>query len=464
MKSDLFKSQQFVSVAFTATMAEHSGVGSLQETETDMLSHACDLFRPVTKEISLIEGKEIAIRASNLQSSDGPFTFLIPKQSEYYIQLASAELWGECKIVVANDDGSFRNIAATDNVSVVNLFAASLFKDIRVEVNNVQLADLSCAHANIKNYIETILTYGSDALNSHLKTQLFLLDTPGQFEAFGAEGRFDDPEVIAETGEYAPTNWGYHGRKDMIKESRLLDFQLPLSHNFVQADRLILRNCEVKIELIRAPDAYSILSPDANKKFVVQIKDLQLFVRIVKVAKRVADYHKTMLTKEPVMYPINRTVIKSYNASRGDTNVDLGQIFQGKCLPKHVIIGMLTTAAYNGSYKTNPLFFQTFNVVQTHLNVNNVSVLLKPYTPDFPSGRFCREFKSLFKATGIANENAGTLVTKELFASGLYLQAYDLSPCQCNGMFKYKHMFKFCELYGKVVICMFFRLAHSSTC
>lgn len=413
-------------------MSEQSGVGSLQVTENDVLSHACDLFRPVTKEISLIDGKEICIRATNLQSSEGPFMFTIPPQSEHYIQLASAQLWGECKIVVATDDGGTRNINDGDNVSIVNMLPSSLFRDIRVELNNVPLSELSCANANIKAYIETILTYGTDALRSHLQTGLFQPDTAGQFDAFGVANQSAKPVVNAD-GVLPAGNYGYHDRKKIIKDSRTFDFQIPLSHDFIQADRLIIPGCEVKIELIRANDAYSILSPDTGKKFIVQFKDLRLFIRIVKVAKRVADYHSSMLKKEPAVYPINRSVIRVYNASKGDVNVDQPAIFRATRLPKSVIIGMVATAAYNGSYSRNPLNLQTFDLNYTCLNVNNEQVPLLPYTPDFPNDRFMREYKSLFTNTGIHNENIGTLMSKDLFKGGCYLQAYDLSPCQCNG-------------------------------
>ena len=76
------------------------GVGSLQVTENDVLSHSCDLFKPLTREISILEGKEIFIHPGNGQTSRGPYTFEIPTQGEAYINLASAQLWGVCRIVV----------------------------------------------------------------------------------------------------------------------------------------------------------------------------------------------------------------------------------------------------------------------------------------------------------------------------------------------------------------------------
>jgi hypothetical protein len=44
-----------------------------------------------------------------------------------------------------------------------------------------------------------------------------------------------------------------------------------------------------------------------------------------------------------------------------------------------------------------------------------------------------RDFRALLNGVGIHNENISNHVTPDLFSGGLYLQSYDLSPCQCSG-------------------------------
>ena len=407
------------------------GVGSLQVTENDVLSHSCDLFKPLTREISILEGKEIFVQAGNGQTSRGPYTFEIPTQGEAYINLASAQLWGMCRIVIGNPDQTFKEITEADNVSIVNLFPASLFRDIKVEVNSHPLNELSSPHAHIKTYIEHLLTFSSDALHSHLQSQLFVPDSAEQFDNFGdTNDGFKVPDADAER----PHNWGYHDRKLIIAGSRKFDFQIPLSHDFIQADRLLIPGTEVKIELSRADDTFSILSPTKNKQYAVKIDQLRLSVRIVQVAAAVQKYHREKLFKEPCIYPINRTQIKNYNVNKDQSLVDIWNLYASSSrLPKHIIIAMVETSSMN-SYSKNPFNFQHFGMDYCVLKVNSTMVPLEPYVPDFENGLFTREYLALFHNTGIhQNDNTGNIITKHLFRGGMFLQAFDLSPCLCNG-------------------------------
>ena len=55
-------------------------------------------------------------------------------------------------------------------VTPVNLFPHSLFRQIEVQLNGVQVNDASNTYA-YRAYLETLLSYGSEAKNSHLTIQ-----------------------------------------------------------------------------------------------------------------------------------------------------------------------------------------------------------------------------------------------------------------------------------------------------
>lgn len=96
-------------------------------------------------------------------------------------------------------------------------------------------------------------------------------------------------------------------------------------------------------------------------------------------------------------------------------------------------IQIIHFSIFSLGYALNPLNFQHFNFNYGVIKVNNTMVPSQPYTPDFQNGLFMREYKSLHNNTGIHDENIGTTVTRDLFEGGLFLQAYDLTPCQCSG-------------------------------
>jgi hypothetical protein len=386
----------------------HPGIGSLTITENDELSHMANLFKPPRKEISLISGTSLSVRPIG-KDSKGPFTFCIPNYAPSYIQLSSARLWAECRIVHA--DGS---AIKEDDFSVVNMFPSSLFSEIRVELNGHPLSELSTSNANIKNYIENVLTYGRDARESHMQTSMFVMDTANQFDTLG------------------DANEGYTARKKFVEKSRKFDWMCPISHDFLQIDRLIPPGVEIRIELTRARDSFSIMTDNANPDYIVVFDDMKLFYRTLELTPHVMDFHSSQITKTPATYPVNRTVMKNFNIAQGLSNDDSDNLFGGAYLPKSVIVGMMTSSSYNGSYKCSSYNFQHFDCNFACLKVKGVTYPADPYTPKFGEKLISREFSDMFYNIGIHHENVGNLMTRALFCGGLYLQPYDLSPCLCN--------------------------------
>ena len=52
-------------------------------------------------------------------------------------------------------------------------------------------------------------------------------------------------------------------------------------------------------------------------------------------------------------------------------------------LPKQVIIGFVSHAAYNGSYKTNPYVFENLKIRSLVFKVNGVNSPPEEYEPDY---------------------------------------------------------------------------------
>ena len=124
--------------------------------------------------------------------------------------------------------------------STVNLFPHSLFSQIDFEIDGINL----CSNDNLypyKAYLETLLTYGHDAKNSHLSTSHFVKDSAHHFE------------------------------------SRLFDFSIIPHIDFLHTPRVIPANISMKLKLTRSPDSFSILSK-SNSDLYIKIHSLNLFV------------------------------------------------------------------------------------------------------------------------------------------------------------------------------------------
>jgi hypothetical protein len=381
-----------------------------------------DLFQPMAKEVGLRGGREVILQPTSMSSSSGPFEFIFPSHGGQYVQLSHTRLYGVCRIVKA--DGT--NLAAAAPVSIVNMFPASLWKAIEVEVNGNVVSDLSSAHAHLKAYLETILSYGHDAQNTHLRAAMFQMDTVNQFDA-PFDSPADAPENLALVRNVAAQT-----RQLVMKKSGKFDFMIPLSSDFLMSDRLLPPGVELKIRLIRNQDSLSIMSMEDNAAYTVVIDKLRLHMRLIELSPTLMHKHLSEWKTRPVLMPINRTVIRQYHISQGHASINIPSLFIGR-LPKTVIVGMTTSKAYNGNFAKNPFNFQHFGCNYACLKVNGETVPSEPYTPDFASNLFIREYRALFENTGIHHDNLGNAVSRGMFAGGVFLQVYDLSPDKCNG-------------------------------
>jgi len=96
--------------------------------------------------------------------------FLIPGDNETYIDL-DIKLFVKGKLIGA--DG--KNLDATEFTAGTNNFFQSLFSQCSTSLNGVNITPASELYP-YRSYLEALLTYGSDAANSHLTNAYWYLD------------------------------------------------------------------------------------------------------------------------------------------------------------------------------------------------------------------------------------------------------------------------------------------------
>lgn len=144
----------------------------------------------------------------------GPFLFTIEPMPDKYLQLNRAAL--ELKLRIVREDGSACR-QWEDVVAPINLLGPCFFESVEITLNGQPFAGASTINAGLKAYIETMLSYDSDARASHLNAQFFHLDSPGEYDTMSvshnvlldmvAKGIMaDDIERPVIPGEYAPIN------------------------------------------------------------------------------------------------------------------------------------------------------------------------------------------------------------------------------------------------------------------
>jgi len=142
----------------------------MSDTEVTSVSSEFDIFmhRPIQ---TAVLGTVETVYKSLAPVEQNDLEFLIPGGTDTYIDL-DIELYVRSKMV----SSSGKDVYLKDTTAVNNNLLHSLFSQCIVMLNGVPVTQ-SHEHYNYRAYLETLLTYGSDASASHLTNSYWYLNT-----------------------------------------------------------------------------------------------------------------------------------------------------------------------------------------------------------------------------------------------------------------------------------------------
>jgi len=389
---------------------DRKGVGTFVNTEAELTSSSLDIFSLPPVDVVMKEGKTVYYHPLNNITENGPYEFVVPKDPESWTALPLTRLEGE--IVYSRVDNA--EIAATENLGIVNLLPQALFKQIECELNGVQVCDLSSATYPWKAYIETHLTYGYEAKTTHLLNSLYYKDT-------------ELKEDKADGGNAAAKN-----RLAKFQEKKF-NFSIVLHSDFFHSQKYLLPNTEIKLKLIRSSNDFIFIAAEGSAgKYKMDFKNLKLAMRRIKIDPFALGGIEHKLKTQEANYDITQSKIKTINIPSGTKSIDFQAIYQGN-LPRSIIFGILSNKSFNGTIDSNPFHFFHHNVNYFNLKINGSPVVPTPFTPDFEGGNYAREYRHFFDNLGMFHENETNWITKTEFMNNSCFWPFDLTPCPCNG-------------------------------
>ena len=392
-----------------------------------------------------------------MENPNSAITFLIAGTDEY-IDLSKTILTVTGKIT--KKDGTTK-LGGGDqsNVAPVNNFLHSLFRQVDVYLNGKQVIPAMGTYA-YRSYIETLLNYDVSAKQSQFSSALYYKDTATKMDAVGALPSFEtinyklagaDNKSMGDNASlelYKPGtgNQGFAKRHQFIKGGNRFVLSGPIFSDIFVTDRLLLNMMDLKVVLNRSSDAFSLMeignSPAIEPK--VQLTDVFLKVRKVRVDQSVSDGVERMLKQTPALYPIRRVECKILTIPANLPNVRQDNIFSG-IIPNSFVVGLVHVDASTGEYGKNPYNFQHFGVTSVSLTANGQEIPFKLLTLKYPEdddGKidpakdteldFDEAYNTLFSGTGKIYSNAGLDITREDYPGGYALYAFDLTPDMCK--------------------------------
>ena len=369
----------------------------------------------ITSELMLFEAKAvnegveylqyIECRPTNQITEDGLVDIHIKASGSQYLDLQRRCLHVKAKIV-KEDGGNLEDV-----VTPVNLWMQSLFNQVNVYFQQ-KLVSSSGTNYAYKAYMDVLLNFSEDAERSQIQTQLFYKDSAGAF----------DQTKITEI----PLNQGLILRQKLAKTSQLVDMCGPIFADTFNMSRYLLNEVDVRLKLFQSKHEFRLMSSVAGKKYKVIITEVMLKAFMVGIHPDILKSHARTLKDKPAIYPFNRTDVKTFAVPKGQYNVNLDDIFQGK-IPNRLVLGMVSADAYAGDLTKNRFNFKHYNFDFMCLYANGQSVPAKALQPKFSSNTYIEAYQTLFSGMNIDGKDAGITCSRNDYPKGYTLVVFDLS-------------------------------------
>ena len=415
-----------------------------------------DLFSIPPTQLSLEKGRWIEYRPlSSVQNNDSAITFVVAGTDEY-LDLSKTILVVEGK-VVPGTGGDLSTGQAS--IAPVNNFLHSLFRQVDVYFNGKQVTPAMGTYA-YRSYLETLLNYDVSAKQSQLSSAMYYKDTAGQMDEAGslpssmtiknvtavtsaADG--NDATLTTENVSIpvpGTGNQGFAKRHKFVENSKKFTLSGPIFTDVFMSDRLLINMLDLKVVLNRSYNEFCLMDKNSTSKNPkVELTDVVLKIRKVKVDQAIRDSTEVLLKQTPAIYPVRRVVCKALSIAPGLPNVRLDNILSG-LVPTSFVFGLVDSNAYTGEYGKNPFNFKHYDISTITLSVNGEEIPFKQLRLKFPNPSdteskkktvdFIQAYNTLFSGTGKMFSNMGLDITRDDYPQGFTLFAFDLTPDMCN--------------------------------
>lgn len=385
----------------------------LHSHSTECHKSELDLFTVLPTQTSVESSYYCHYSPVSSLTQDGAIDFVIPGNSDEYIDLSHSLLSVQAQVVPVNPNEKKEDLDKdANNFGVINNFLSSLFASVDVSLNQKTVSSAS-SHYAYRAYIECLLNYSSDSRNGHLTAGLWYDDTPGQME------------TLHKTA--APKNKGLESRREHFVNEKIVDLLAPIHADIFNSDRFLLNNVDLSLRFVRNKSEFLLMQSAESIQRKVVIREISVIMRKVKVSPSVLIHHAKMLANSTAKYPITRVEIKSFTLAKGTMSQVIDNAVLG-ALPKRVTLFFVSNKAFNGSKLHNPYNLQNFNVNNLNLVCNGVKVPAKALTPNFEGKNYIRSFYSVYSGTGSHYSDFSNQINRDNYPNGMTVYVHDLTP------------------------------------
>ena len=365
------------------------------------------LFGLPATDTSITNVNYIEIRPTSQITPSNPIVYDLPASGVEYKALNDAT---HCvKFRILKSDGTVPLDDA--KVGPINLTLQSLFKQVDVYLDG-KLISSSDNNYHYASYIETVLKHGHDAKGTQLQSQLY----------------YKDKGVMASSDPSTGDNSGLQQRSKYTKAGTICCLEGRIFASLHNIKRLLLNGLRITYRFYRNPDSLVLMSSEANAAYKIEIVDHCIKIPYVTVSDAIILSHAEILKTQTAMYPMKRVEVKSFSIASGVLNFN--ELVSQDLVPHCIIVGFVSSQAYNGDFKLNPFNFKSYSVNYLNLTLDGVSVGNSPLEMKFSLGeiQYTDAYLTLFKIASKFNKDSGNDIEFNDFQNGYALFAFEINP------------------------------------
>jgi len=318
---------------------------------------ALALFEKPSVNTGIIGYKWVQYRPISQISSSGLLQFTISGTSNDYVNLQNSYL--QLKGYIANSRGEA--ISQTDDVAFENLGIQSLWSQVDISLQQKVISSRVGTNYAYKSYLDVLLNHSQDQMENQLTSQLFYKDGAGLMD--GGNG-----------------NFGYRIRKTFTAKGQEIQLEGPLYLDICQQERPILNGVEINLKFWPNKPSFYMSSIRLEGGYFFKITDANLNICMVEVSPAILVGHGAGLKESPALYPFHQSDFKAFSIPKGQYVHSIDNIFQGD-IPSDLIVGLVSSQAYVGSYNKNPFNFHNYDCSYCGFFINGNSTPSQPFEP-----------------------------------------------------------------------------------
>ncbi len=426
---------------------EISGASGFSSSRLDanlLRTNSFDLFNKPKYNADIVNIEEQYFYPNRPLSGDSQFSPVeieVVGNGQQFLQMNKArlEIWLEYQVKENGKDWVPLNDRF--DCTCVPLPASSIFKNVQVKINHINIPELQQDLFAYKAYTETLMESTEEMMQSYLYPKLGFFDEPGDYSDQKIWKDFGSIANTLEQGSKIPKMYDDAGKlidyqktqmnPIWLRRTRFLEYNpiyisTPLQVDFLSQDKLFPPNTSIELSYYLNDPKFYCLSPVDNSKFVprIVIKRMRIAVPMVTLKDSLSNTIRTTWQKQPAMYYFQHVVPRTFHIPSGSLFWENHQISNG-ILPKSLYVAFVDTHNFNGLYDKSPFLFENLGISSFEIMLNGNVIKKHTVKGDFDNDVCYQAFDHFLRNTKKTRE--ASLISPSRYKTDFTLFAFDLT-------------------------------------